>query len=361
MNIPSIIKLVLIVHSVTAKLGTPSTIQPGNALLSELAQGSLSVIPEPLISELHLIYLASKAQTALGDYDYSQSGLLPDRLTAVRSFEAEAMQVRERFKHKWGAETQLLYLSHLQHLYSYALDVSDVRQDVSKVDVDVDMFYTKAYDTALQLCRLAAAAPTSNNCWPVFVKYAVLYGLLFAMPLANIEPLGSSQRKNLLEAARDGLIVMRSWSLFEKDHFSRVSGHVDWLLRKLDDIDRGRRNSASSSLTISGVPTTDASSGRKRRLTFGVKSRMSTNIMYETIWTAKYGARAEEQSRGNQMFPPPAAAATTPSQTTLPTNQNQLDIPALDASMDNFVYTDGWENSGFLDIFADWQSLIGAT
>jgi hypothetical protein len=222
--------------------------------------------------------------------------------------------------------------------------------EVSQVDVEVDIVYAKAYNTALQLCHLAAAAPASNNCWPAFVKYSVLYGLLFAIPLANIEPLGSSQRKQLIEAVRDGLGVMRSWSMFEKDHFSRVSGHVDWLLHKLDDADRGR---ASSTVTISGNSTTDAGNvGKKRRLRFSVKSRMATNIMYETIWTAKYGAKGEEQAR-NQLFPAPS-----PSQT-LPTNQ--LDMPTLDPTLDNFVFTDGWENSGFLDIFADWQSLIGAT
>jgi hypothetical protein len=335
---------------VTAKLGTPSTIKPGHAVLSELAQGSLSIIPEPLISQLHLTYLANKAQTALGDDDYSQSGVPSNCLSIVRSFEAEATQLRERFKHKWGPETQLLYLSHLQHLYSFALDASNIRSDVAQSDVDIDIMYAKAYDVALQLCRLAAAAPMPNHCWPVFVKYSVMYGLLFAIPLANIEPQGSSQRKQLIEAVCEGLVVMRSWSMFEKDHFSRVSGHVDWLIRKLEDADRGR---ASSTVTISGNSTTDASNAnsKKKRLVFSVKSRMSTNIMYETIWTAKYGARGEEQAR-NQIF-----AAPTPSQT-LPSNT--LNTPMLDPTLDNFVFTDGWENSGFLDIFADWQSLIGA-
>jgi hypothetical protein len=338
--------------SVTAKLGTPSTIKPGHAVLSELAQGTLSVIPEPLISVLHLTYLANKAQGFLGDDDYSQSGVLPNCLTQVRAFEAEAMQLRERFKHKWGPETQLLYLSHLLHLYSFALDASSLRTDVSQNDVEVDIIYAKAYDAVLQLCRSAAAAPVSNNCWPAFIKYAVMYALLFAIPLANIEAHGSSQRKQLVDAVRDGLLIMRSWSMFEKDHFSRVSGHVEWLLRKLEEADRGR---ASSSVSISGnsVAAAATSAGKKRRLMFSVKSRMATNIMYETIWTAKYGAKAEERAR-NSIF-----SAPTPSQAIPATSQ--LDMPALDGTMDNFVFTDGWENSGFLDIFADWQSLIGAT
>ena len=320
-------------------------------MLAELAQGTLSMVPEPLISVLHITYLANKAQTALGDDDYSQSGVLPNCLTQVRAFEAEAMQLRERFKHKWGPETHLLYLSHLLHLYSFALDSPLVRNDISQTDVEVDIIYAKAYDAALQLCRAAASAPTSNNCWPAFVKYAVMYALLFAIPMANIEPHGSSQRKQLIDAIRDGLSVMRSWSMFEKDHFSRVSGHVDWLLRKLEEADRGRAN---STVSISGNPVTAAAnaSQKKNRLRFSVKSRMATNIMYETIWTAKYGARAEEQAR-NSIF-----TAPTPTQT-MPTNQ--LDMPALEGTMDNFVFTDGWENSGFLDIFADWQSLIGST
>ncbi|KIW08424.1 hypothetical protein, variant [Verruconis gallopava] len=335
---------------VTAKLGTPATIKPGHAVLSELAQGTLSVVPEPLISQLHLAYLANKAQTALGDDDYSQSGIMPNCLTAVRAFEAEAAQLRERFKHKWGTETQLLYLSHLQHLYSFALDASSMRGDVSQVDVEIDLLYAKAYDVALQSCRAAAAATGSNNCWPVFVKYSVMYGLLFAIPLANIEPLGSSQRKQLIDAIRDGLVVMRSWSMYEKDHFSRVSGHIDWLLHKLEDADRGR---ALSTVTISGNSTTEAANGgKKKRLKFSVKSRMATNIMYETIWTAKYGAKAEEQARSN-IFPTPTVSQALPA--------SQLEIPALNGTLDNFVFTDGWENSGFLDIFADWQSLVGGT
>jgi hypothetical protein len=180
-----------------------------------------------------------------------------------------------------------------------------------------------------------------------------MYALLFAIPLANIEAHGSSQRKALVDAIRDGVLVMRSWSMFEKDHFSRVSGHVDWLLRKLEDADRGR---ASSTFSISGntIAAAGNGSGRKRRLMFSVKSRMATNIMYETIWTAKYGAKAE-QARSNSLF----SSAPTPSQAIPATSQ--LDMPVMDGTMDNFVFTDGWENSGFLDIFADWQSLIGAT
>jgi hypothetical protein len=279
-------------------------------------------------------------------------------LTQVRAFEAEAMQLRERFKHKWGSETHLLYLSHLLHLYSFALDVSNLRTNISQLDVEIDIVYAKAYDTALQLCRAAAGAPTQNNCWPAFIKYAVMYGLLFAIPLANIEPSGTAQRKQLIDAIRDGLIVMRSWSMFEKDHFSRVSGHVDWLLHKLENADRGRSN---SQVTISGNSTTAASNTtmKKNRLMFSVKSRMATNIMYETIWTAKYGAKAEEQARNN-MFVSAATPAQTPSQV-VPASNTAMDMAGMEGGgMDNFVFTDGWENSGFLDIFADWQSLIGA-
>lgn len=336
---------------VTAKLGTPSTIKPGNAVLTELTQGTLSVIPEPLISVLHLTYLANKAQTALGDDDYSQNGVLPNCLTQVRAFEAEAMQLRERFKHKWGPETHLLYLSHLLQIYSFALDSQHARNDISQSDVEVDIIYAKAYDSSLQLCRAAAAAPASNNCWPAFIKYAVMYALLFAIPMANIEAHRSRERKQLCDAIRDGLVVMRSWSMFEKDHFSRVSGHVDWLLRKLEDADCGRAN---SSVSISGNSITAAANAnmKKNRLRFSVKSRMATNIMYETIWTAKYGAKAEEQQK-NSIFSTPTPSLAMPS--------TQPDIPALGGTMDNFVFSDGWENSGFLDIFADWQSLLGST
>jgi len=195
-----------------------------------------------------------------------------------------------------------------------------------------------------------------SNYWPVLIRYSVLYGLVIAIPLANLEDPGSAQREDLVSAIREVSSVMKSWSKFEKDHFTRVALHVDWLNRKLQHADRGEIETPFNILGVPIAPSHDHSRGK--RLTFAVKSRMATSMMYDVVWTAKYGAKAEEQER-KQASTMPANSASFPIIGDLQVSSSALDMNGLPLPVDDFAFTDGWNDSGFLDIFADWQGLIG--
>lgn len=336
----------------TSKLGTPSTIRPGHAVLSEIAEGTFSTIPEPLISELHLMSLASKASSALGDHEYSSSGILPDCLAMVRCFETDFMQLSERFKHRWGLETQILFHTQMLHLYSFALDSANTTDPLSRADVGVNEIYGKAFTTVLQLLRLVVSASNASSYWPVLIRYSVMYGIVIAIPVANLEVIGSPQRQELVSAIQEASVVMKSWSMFDRDHFTRVAVHVDWLNRKIQRADQGH---AEAPFTILGVPVTRSQElGQSRKLTFSVKSRMATSIMYDVIWTAKYGEQARKQATNL-----PTDTGDFSAMNDLQMTGGDINLNELPLTMDDFAFTDGWNNSGFLDIFADWQGLIG--
>ncbi|KAH8671534.1 fungal-specific transcription factor domain-containing protein [Xylariales sp. PMI_506] len=349
----------IIDYAVASKLGLPSTVKPGHAVLSTIARSRLSLIAEPLIGELSLTYVGTKALAALGDNEYASDGMLPDCLPVVRAFESELIDIHERFTSTWPQYLELFYYAQLLQLYSFVLVSKVSTNQMMQIDAASNEIYGKAVSCCTRLSSIASSKTQESRFWPAFMKYSILYGVIFAIPLANMEDHGSPQRNELLHGLQDGIILMKSWSLFEKDHWSRISSHATFLLRKLKQANQSQDDPP---VIISGVSTISGQRSmqdKKLRL-MSVTSRMAASVLYDTLWTGKRGARREEQLRAQK------AQATTLEESSpilpgsIPNGQEDSSSnDNFDSFLDTFAFGDDWGNPDFLDISADWLSMVG--
>ena len=144
--------------------------------------------------------------------------------------------------------------------------------------------------------------------------------------------------------------------MFEKDFFSRMGSHLEYLVHKLEEANQGEESALT---TIAGVSVVaERRTGKRRRFELSVKSRMAANLVYETISTAKREIRKEEEAHTMRMGSQAGQTETMPfgdvqeSELHIASG-NGLEFPAFYP-----VYDNGFGQSGVLDILADWHSLI---
>ncbi|RAK95665.1 uncharacterized protein BO80DRAFT_251210 [Aspergillus ibericus CBS 121593] len=88
-------------HIISTRLGTPSAVQPGRAILSEIAGSSTSELPAPLLHYAHIAYIGVKALEALGDDASSATGETKYPIPLVTTFDQKLTTMRESLSSKW--------------------------------------------------------------------------------------------------------------------------------------------------------------------------------------------------------------------------------------------------------------------
>lgn len=301
---------------------------------------------------LHLAFLGQKTISTLGDDISTPSGLFPEPLRLVQLFDQDFQLVLEVLKHTMTTQDKLFFLSSRLHLYSFVLNSyhsSNTSPETAHPDAEKAEFVTKASLIVVELLQLTQFyEQDQSKVWPAFIKFCVLYATSLGLALAAMpEGLKRGQQNFLVEACRAGNNLIQSWSLFNKDHYSRMSAFLSNLLKYV-----GRGSS------------TDAM-GREQQhehantsmLSSPIQSRMSTNILYNVIWHAKrvhvnsgnLASAPEEQGQGV------AASSNDPSTNPGDHDFTQIWTPTYNdfRLMDDFVDPEGF------DIFADWQDLLG--
>jgi hypothetical protein len=341
--------------SISSKLGVPSSVKPGYAVLSEMAKGSSSVIPESLFGITCLTHVAIKALTALGDSDYTANGALPDCLPLVRTFESELIEEYERIKHTWTPEIEIFQHAQVLQIYSFAL-FGQTQADSSVTNAYTDQIHAKAVNTVLKLTSIARFNIQDSKYWPAFIKFSIMYSVIVNVPLANMEQHGSPQRLQLIQSLRDGIFLLKSFSMFEKDIWSRISSHISYILRKMEQVDQSKDSSA---VTIAGLSTAkDRNFEQQKQLKMPVTSRIAANIIYHVVWTGKHAASSEWRTDQQDVEPVNAPDRSSTQDENLQQASKIFVYPGeFDPFLDSYAFT-GWVNSGSLDISADWQSLM---
>jgi hypothetical protein len=345
-------------RSIASRLGTPFAIKPSHVILSQVAEGHSSTYPEPFLSQLRLVNVARKAVTALGDYEYSADGALPDCLPVVEALETELVGLSMRFRVTWPDFVEILYNAQLLQLYSFTLDRERLATQASRADVAFKSIFGKAQSACLRILILASKSDRSAY-WPTYIKHAVFYGMAFGLPLANLDSQVSHQRFELLRRLRDCIPVMKSWSMFATDHWSRLSSHIAFLRNKIEQADRGQ----PSTIKLAGSPIIkDRQTEQERSITPFVRSRMASNLMYDIVWTGKHESMREENARHQTTLRTDRGEHSfgTSEPTALNSSADLVDMVELNPALDDFTSSENWVGPPFLgfDIFADWQNLI---
>ncbi|KAH8705209.1 fungal-specific transcription factor domain-containing protein [Talaromyces proteolyticus] len=346
-------------HAISARLGTPSTIQPGHAILSELARGPTSELPVPLLGYIHISYIGMKGLQALGDDISSATGRAKYPTSLVTIFDQKLITMRESLGSKWSDLTEIYFLTTKLQIIFFALDEDSYPESIFTVDVSSLVIYDQACTTTQRLLEVAASNAAETPYWPIHGKHAAVYGTIMAFRLACIAQAGSNQRALLQQAIERGASLIKSWSMFPKDSFARISSHIDYLSRKLA---RNQRESMPK-LSSSGIAWQDVQPDHETpSYKPFVKSRMAADVLYDTIWAGKYGALEEEQ-RSQELLSQDTNQFTSPTLPEINLNpdigfpngpeEHRLDTVLNDTA---FFYR---ENSEIMDIFEDWESLIG--
>ncbi|OOF98998.1 hypothetical protein ASPCADRAFT_2424 [Aspergillus carbonarius ITEM 5010] len=343
---------------ISTRLGTPSAVQPGHAILLEIAKISTSELPAPLLHYAHIAYVGMKALEALGDDASSATGETKYPIPLVTTFDQKLTTMRESLSSQWSSLAEAFFLETKLQILSFALDEDNYPDSMLAVDLSALTIYDQASTASQRVLELAAMETSETRYWPIFARHSSMYATIMAFRLACIAQPGSPQQARLQQAIRAGVTLVKSWSMFQKDNFGRFGSHMEYLTCKL-----GKNQKASlPTLWSMGTAWQDKQSG------FGspfykpaVKSRMAANITYDTIWASKHAILEEEQkSRGVQLQDQDPSSKGHPAEVNQVSPMRSADVPGFPV---DFVLDDNAllfnESSDIMNIFEDWESLVG--
>ena len=239
-------------------------------------------------------------------------------------------------------------------MYSYAFNTGNDADQTGLSDFNETEVSGKALATVTELLQIACESFNATSRWPAFMKNCVIFAtILGASLVARTVPSGIAVG-SLLELCQAGNSLIRLWSLFPKDNYSRISTHIG---RFIDLVGSGVSTSAANGhdqqvwlKRIGGRPP--------------VTSRMSANVLFNVIWPAKHiaGNTAHLGPGSDKQRDDTATQWTLQNDTSDQTFVDMTD-PAYDNSdpaYDNSDLMDDLRDLDiFDDIFADWSDLLG--
>jgi len=304
------------------RLGVPSAIDPGHAILA--AATNHPDIPASLVLDLNIALLSKQWLKVLGNDDAVASGQRQAPEAIIQSFESQLAQLRGRFAGYWSSIGEISYYA-LQ-LQAYSFSISQQSDSVADTTTTAHTIQAKAVSAVLQLISEAANEDKFKKYWPASAKYAVVFAACIGIFVAATTT-ETMTKLSLLGACRDAVTVMKGWSLFPKDQITRIATHVTNAILRIES------QTQSTSTMGPGKPP--------------VTSRMTANIPYRVLWSAKHGRAFSSGTDTHGSVPQKMPDDTIP--------QQEVTMYADSFGMDAF---DDLNDASFTDIFLDWQQLL---
>ncbi|KAK4938943.1 hypothetical protein LTR10_020691 [Elasticomyces elasticus] len=333
-------------YTIAVRLGIPPSITSCQSIISEVAKGQSSSLPDTLLHLLHIAYLGQKTATLLGDDGSALSGLTSDPLQYIQLLGHDFQCTYASLKDKLSQQCKIFYLSTRLTLYSYAFNTGNDYDQTGLSDFKETEVSGKALSAVTELLQLACENFNATSCWPAFMKNCVIYATVMGSSIVARTIPSAIAVGSWLETCQAGNSLVRLWSLFPKDNYSRISAHIS---RFIDFI-----NSKASTGAVNGHVHQiwqNELGGRGP-----VKSRMSANVLFNVIWPAKRAgntthlAPSSNRHRGDTATQRELQDGTS----------NQTFIDMTDPAYDDFDPMDNFQGLDiFDDIFADWSDLQG--
>ncbi|KAI1615107.1 hypothetical protein EDD36DRAFT_485429 [Exophiala viscosa] len=310
-------------YTISMRLGIPSSSTSCQSIMSEIAKGYSSSVPETLLHFLHISYLGQRIATLLGDDGSGPAGLTSDPLRYIQLLDIDFQCTYALLKDNLSQQCKIFHLFTRLTLYSYAFNTENDVDQTGFADSTATEVSGKALATVTELLQLACAS-------------------LVARTIPSGIAVGS-----LLETCQAGNSLVRLWSLFPKDSYSRISTHI----ARFIDFTNSKVSTSAANLHAQQVWTKQIG-GRH-----AVTSRMSANVLFNVIWpTERAAGNAAHLGPG-----PDKQRDDTATQLGLrngTSDQTFVDMtdPAYDDSdsMDDLQDLDSFD-----DVFADWADLCG--
>lgn len=336
------------------RLGTPSVLSPGHAIVSAISNPT-SDVPMPLLLGLNIAYASYVWLKALGDDETTSNGQHPSPQHLIPSFEGHLAQIASRFQDQaWPKFLKVEFDGLKCQLYSFALhrpeSAAHEQHEPFLASATNDILQAKALSATIDLAAAAKDDISNLQYWPVIARFKVVFAACFGVFLAA-KTSDETMRHALLETCQNNAQLLFSWSAYSRDSFFRLAKHVATAIRRIQ------------SHGPQGFLSAADGSGRP-----AITSRMGSNVAYELVWNAKHGKTPE-----SEQVPPVYTAGTQPQQT-VPHHPAASDtnIGVVQAAqgpqifgyslqdIDDTMFWKDWTEADFTDIALDWQSMIDA-
>ena len=327
-----------------SRSGIPSTITPGNAILTAVAEHQSSDIPQAFVLQLNLAYISYQWIRRLGDDESMSSGQCSSPESFIQTFDSQCLQLRERFAGTWPRLVEIAYYAMQLQVYSFVIHkrTSTLSSTESGNALSIDLLQAKMLAILVRMTSKASKEDATRPQWPVFARYHVILAATTCVYMAAATS-ERTTRLTLLEACKETVPILESWSMFARDQAARVAKHIAVAIRKLEACGGEAANNGSRRLAIS--------------------ARMAANIPLQVIWSTKHAWTSN--GAGPATTFPSTAARTVDHQdepvsvapSMLQTQPEVFNYPSdyiTDASFSDYM-----DDTDFTDIFMDWQSLRG--
>ncbi|KAL2844809.1 fungal-specific transcription factor domain-containing protein [Aspergillus pseudoustus] len=278
-------------QTLSCQLGIPSTMKIDNTILNSLGPWS-SPLPLAISDHLQVSYKCFSFSGILGHYEGTPDGLLPNPMPIIESFGADLNALESAKWESWGLTTRLSFLCTKLHLFSYSLTVQNADHHADSPALLPDprsaRYLSEAYITAIRLVETCCGGtlftnsattqaitsdeflpPKVGRCWTIFERSALIYAVLFLLRLTRLTPNNNFPQIRSDNAIRQATTFLRSCSVFKDDHFSRLCDILDYIC----DTESGGNDGSSPASWLADD--------------LGVRSRMSSNIVFDAILRAK--------------------------------------------------------------------------
>ena len=193
------------------RLGVPSILTPGHAIMSAVSSPERSDVPGTLLLELELMLASQRWIKILGDDESCPSGQCQHPEHFAQTFESQCNSIRDKYAGHWSPRLEVAFHTLQLQLYAFIISRKDaMATSMPSTSADWDITYAKALTTVVDLVTAASQAEDSKEYWPVFAKYHVILAACVSIYMAAIATdLGS--RTTLITTSKDATSLLVEW------------------------------------------------------------------------------------------------------------------------------------------------------
>lgn len=258
-------------------MGIPATVSPDSTILGVINSQS-SRLPKTLEQHLRIAYHSYSICQALGNNIATTSGLFPGQLSMMRVFDATLYNLESSLASDLSSCVEMAFLRAKLQLYSFAFAEVFTKTDRNSPENEASIYLVKIQLNAIKLIEIASQSALKDP-WPAIVRASVVYAAHVLLKLYDFP--GHQNNYQARNALHQAWILLNARSELQHDSWSRACEIIAYLSRT-----DGEERNLSAML---------------------VKSRMSANIVIESVWRAR--SRFSEDIRSAKPSDYTAAAA----------------------------------------------------
>jgi hypothetical protein len=239
----------------------PATVHVDNTILKALGSRA-SWLPPILEQHLRIAFHSYQVCHALGNYDLTPTGLLPNSASTTEMLDTQLYSLQAQIGDDWSCLSEIAFLRVQLQLYSFACGSNHSK---SKSPCDLSLQTSKmlaqASLSALKMIQIACTIPddvplTAN------AHSAVAYAVFFLLKLSALPHHHLVDQAAAKNAISQGWNLLNGGSTMENDYLSRACTIIQYLSNNNERLERGG-------------------------ISMMVESRMSENLTFDAVWRAK--------------------------------------------------------------------------